>query len=547
MIWPDLEQLTIPQLIKRLSSPFSLSKVNALRELHRRLILAKGKKESRAAIDATLIAAVLVRLLKSCWRSTAIEAAKCLAAMAAAEADVVIEAGVVPALQQQLSSPHLDVRVQAACAICTIAIKTHKGRLGVSKTSLLGVISSGICKGDPSIQLIAAMALRLLMCIQWGPAMPGIIDAGVIQPLVAVLTDPARPHLQYEAAWALANIAGHGPFPRDLVLAAGVMEPLLKVLHDSKDMWMLRTATWALSNLSQNPQPPFELVSPAVPVVAELIKTPDQDTEVLRGWCRMLSYFTQEGGDERIGAVVDSGVCGRLVELMRHDSHKVQRHALRTVGGITRGTHEQTQVVIECGAIAALKASLSSPNEDIRKEACFAIFNIMGGTRDQRQAVIDSGMVPQLVFIATTDVPSVKQVALWAVMHGVGRGSQAQVEYLVGCGCVGPLCDLLVDGAQVVILNGALVAINKLLDVGHQVQVRDGLPQNPYRNLIQQADGQRRISQLAHHADGGIRIRSRGLLFLLAADGGDTDTDVGSADSDARGSDWETMSEDSVE
>jgi len=532
-IWPDLTQLTTPQLIKRLSSHFSLSKINALRELHRRLTVAEGDENVVAAGDATLIP-VLVRLLSSSCRWTAIEAAKCLAAIAAAEADVVIEhAAAVAALLQQLSSPHLDVRVYVASALCSIVCSRNGLMNGVSE-SLLAVIAVGLDSGDAAIQQEAATAVHTLLCTTFEPPIQEAIDAGVIQPLVAVLGDSSRPKVQYEAAWALTNIAsgtseqtkavvdagavpplvqllsspdddvrhqalwalgniaGDGPnaiagdasSSCDLVLEAGVMEPLVKVLrHESENVSMMRTATWALSNLSQKPPRPFELVSKVVSVVAELIRTPEQDAEVLRRGCRVLSHFTNGAGDEGIEVILDSGVCGRLVELMGHHSNEIQVPALRAVGNIAAGNAVQTQAVIECGAIPALKALLSSPRQNICREACWAISNIMAGSGEQRQAVIDGDVVPQLITMATTDEPSVKREALWAVINGMRQGSQqqmdqesslrhpallsvviaVQVEYLVSCGCVGPLCDLLDDNTEVAILTRVLKAIQNLL------------------------------------------------------------------------------------
>ncbi|CEM02212.1 unnamed protein product [Vitrella brassicaformis CCMP3155] len=471
--------------------------------------------------------------------------------MASISADAAVEAAVVPALQQLLSSPHLDVRVYVTSALCSIATsRRQRVVVGVSMTSLLGVMADGLKRGDAAIQLEAATAVRKLHVIEGRPIQEAV-DAAVIEPLVGLLSDSSRPTLQREAAWALTNIASGtseqtqaiidaggippliqllsspdygarrqavwalgniavgGSAACDLVLAAGVMEPLLKVLRKSTKVSMLRSASRTLANLcSRQPLPPFELVSPAVPVVAELIKRPDQDARVLRQGCLALSYLTEEGSDEGIEAVVGSGVCGRLVELMGgHDSHTVRRHALCAFGKIVAGNEVHTQEMVDCGAIPSLKALLSSPRRNVRKEASRAISNIMAGNREQRQAVIDSGVVPQVIIMATTDVPSVQEEALCVIINGVGLGSQAQVEYLVGCGCVGPLCDLLVDGTEVAILGGALVAIHNFLCTGEEVQARDGLPQSPYRNLIQEADGQNRTSQLAHHPDGDIRNR----------------------------------------
>ena len=78
---------------------------------------------------------------------------------------------------------------------------------------------------------------------------------------------------------------------------------------------MTRNAVWTLSNLcrGKTPPPDFKQVAPCLPVLAYLLNNPDN--EVLADACWALSYLS-DGPNEKIQAVIDAGVCRRLVELL---------------------------------------------------------------------------------------------------------------------------------------------------------------------------------------------------------------------------------------
>ena len=74
------------------------------------------------------------------------------------------------------------------------------------------------------------------------------------------------------------------------------------------------------------------------------------------------------GTNEKIQAVIEAGVCRRLVELLGHHSPAVQTPALRTVGNIVSGNDKQTQCVIDCGGLRPLLALLGHKKKGIQKE-----------------------------------------------------------------------------------------------------------------------------------------------------------------------------------
>lgn len=83
------------------------------------------------------------------------------------------------------------------------------------------------------------------------------------------------------------------------------------------------------------------------------------NTQVLTDACWALSYLS-DGQNDKIQAVIEAGVCQRLVELLIHTSPAVQTPALRTVGNIVTGDDLQTQVRDPCGWLCAGRSSAAA-------------------------------------------------------------------------------------------------------------------------------------------------------------------------------------------
>merc|ERR1719428_1664798 len=396
-------------------------------------------------------------------------------------------------------------------------------------------LTQQVMSEDPTLQFSATQQYRKLLSIEQNPPIQEVINTGIMPRFVQFLQDVQRPDVQFEAAWVLTNIASgtaeqtrvvveHGALPifvqllqspnddvreqavwalgniagdspnfRDLVLQSGGLNPVMTVLRESEKTSMMRNATWTLSNLCRGKPPPhFEWVSPALGTLANLIYS--GDVEVLTDACWALSYLS-DGPNERINAVIQAGVCRRLVELLTHTSPLVQTPALRAVGNIVTGDDAQTQVILQSQALPSLLKLLSHAKKAIRKESCWTISNITAGSRAQIQEVIASGLFPPVIHLLQTADFDIKKEAAWAISNATSGGSPQQVDYLVEAGCLKPLIELLgVSDAKIITV--ALEAIENILKFGKQKQQEMGQNENPFAVLVEQAEGLQKIESL---------------------------------------------------
>uniref|UniRef100_A0A2P2M0Q6 Importin subunit alpha n=1 Tax=Rhizophora mucronata TaxID=61149 RepID=A0A2P2M0Q6_RHIMU len=193
---------------------------------------------------------------------------------------------------------------------------------------------------------------------------------------------------------------------------------------------MLRNATWTLSNFCRGKPPtPFDQVKPALPILRGLIHLNDE--EVLADACWALSYLS-DGTNDKIQAVIEAGVCQRLVELLLHPSPTVLIPALRSVGNIVTGDDAQTQFVIDNQALPCLCQLLTQNHKkSIKKEACWTISNVTAGNRIQIQAVIEANIVLPLVHLLQHAEFEIKKEAAWAISNATSGGSHEQIQYIL--------------------------------------------------------------------------------------------------------------------
>ncbi|KAL0222539.1 hypothetical protein RCL1_002393 [Eukaryota sp. TZLM3-RCL] len=339
-----------------------------------------------------------------------------------------------------------------------------------------------------------------------------VVNAGAVPALVKCIGTPGKLNVKEQCIWALGNIAGEGAFSRNYILMNGAMgvavSAIEQAIHENNRS-ILKNVVWALANLCRaKPLPEAHLLAPALPLLSRLLSFPDNGVVSDAMWAFV--YLTDSDDTQDLGRIIDLGIVPRIMELAAQDAPNVQTPCLRTLGNLLTGNDRQSDFVLSLGFLLTVKNIILTAQPALQREAIWALSNVTAGNARQISQVFELGlMVPVLKLLANASF-EVRKEALWCTANALVSGNPEHAAKIVQEGALMAITQLLAVNDTDTILV-ALDALSGLLRHGQSVANETG-EANCYVEALQQSGGFEKICDLQKHPDEKVYNKSFGLL-----------------------------------
>ena len=353
-----------------------------------------------------------------------------------------------------------------------------------------------------------------------------LVKCGAVQPLLRLLGSPSW-EIREQAVWALGNVAGDGATLRDYLLNMGAMQALIamlqQLLREAVPMSLIRNTAWTLSNMYRGkPSPPLHLVVPGLPMLKLLLNHPDDEVVVDTIWA--VSYATEcnvidkptpstqmPTVDERIDAVNAAGILPDIYRFLSAPELSKALPSVRTFGNILTGSAKYTDLVLQMNILPPFLQVLTRKNRVIRKEVLWALSNVAAGTAQHVQALIDASVIITANQVIETAEFELQKEAGWLIANASVCATPEQVRLMVDSHKLLESLAAILKLPDTALLKMALSSLEAVLNVGETCS-ESSTDQNPYVVKLEELNVDETLNKLQMHKSKKIYEASYDIL-----------------------------------